>query len=331
MSSAGSASGAWAARSVDWVYRLGEFSLFSVRLRLLVRSGHFSELLNEGPETRGRIAPAETPPELEGYLVRSLPIEEGVPRLGRRDGLIQFCAARYRRHWVNLDGSFENYLRPLSGKTRSTLQRKVRRFLEQSGSQPAWRVFRTPEEIEEFYRDARAVSALTYQERLMDAGLPDGPEFRSKLRDSAGEGRVRGYLLYAEARPIAYLYAPMYQDTGILLYSHLGYDPAYERLSPGTVLQYLAIEDMFREGNLKAFDFLEGETQQKQLFGRQHALCADMYTLRPTPRALFLVLLRIGTEALSSAIVRTMDVLGVKRWIKNFIRRGFGRSAKASP
>jgi hypothetical protein len=201
--------------------------------------------------------------------------------------------------------------------------------LEQSGSQPAWRVFRTPDEIDEFYRDARAVSAKTYQERLMDAGLPDSPEFRSKLRDDAGGGRVRGYLLYAEGRPIAYLYAPMYQDTGILLYSHLGYDPDHERLSPGTVLQYLAIEDMFREGNLKVFDFLEGETQQKQLFGRQHALCADVYTLRPTPRVIFLVLLRIGTEALSSAIVRAMDFLGVKRWIKHFIRRGFGRSPQA--
>jgi len=164
----------------------------------------------------------------------------------------------------------------------------------------------------------------------MDAGLPDGEDFRAALRDLARAGRVRGYLLYAEGRPVAYLYAPMYRDTGILLYSHLGYDPNYERLSPGTVLQYLAIEDMFREGNLKMFDFLEGETQQKQLFGRHHALCADVYTLRPTPRVIFLVFLRIGTEGISSFIVWTLDHLGVKRWIKNFIRRGFGRSSETS-
>ena len=331
MSSAGSASAPWTARSVDWVYRLGEFSLFTISLRLLVREGHFSDLLSVGPEARDRIAPPELPRDLAGYLVRSLPIEEGEPRLRRRDGMIRYCAARYRRHWVRLDGSFEDYLRSFSGKSRSTLQRKVRRFREQSGDAAAWRVFRTPAEIEEFHREARTVSALTYQERLMDAGLPDGPEFLTRLRAAAEEGRVRGYLLYAEGRAIAYLYAPMYQGTGILLYSHLGYDPAYERLSPGTVLQYLALEDMFREGTLRVFDFLEGETQQKQVFGREHALCADVYTLRPTARTMLLVYLRIGTEAFSSAIVRAMDAVGVKRWIKRFIRRGVGPSAKAAP
>ena len=57
-------------------------------------------------------------------------------------------------------------------KSRSTLHKKVKKFLD-SGEGSGMRTFTKPHEIAEFHRLARGVSARTYQERLLDAGIPD--------------------------------------------------------------------------------------------------------------------------------------------------------------
>jgi hypothetical protein len=74
------------------------------------------------------------------------------------------------------------------------------------------------------------VSALTYQERLLDAGLPAGPEALERMRALARRDQMRGWLLFVDARPISYLYAPAEGDT--LIYAFLGYDPEFAELSP---------------------------------------------------------------------------------------------------
>ena len=49
--------------------------------------------------------------------------------------------------------------------------------------------------------------------------------------------------------------------------------------------------------------------------------CADLYLLRPTPSNLGRVGARVVLESISSAIVWTLDRIGVKRWVKRLFRR----------
>ncbi|QJQ07721.1 GNAT family N-acetyltransferase [Undibacterium piscinae] len=49
------------------------------------------------------------------------------------------------------------------------------------------------------------------------------------------------------------MYCPIVDDA--LIYAYLGYDPDYLKLSVGTVLQWLALQDMFAETRFKIFDF----------------------------------------------------------------------------
>jgi CelD/BcsL family acetyltransferase involved in cellulose biosynthesis len=291
---------------------------------MLQRDAHFTEL--QSGASQFELPPWDPNSDLDGVLIRSHPIELPPPRLRLRGGLLWYCPAKYRRYWIDLRGSFADYTQKFSGKTRSTLGRKVRRFRESSGTEPVIREFKRPEEMEEFFSVARTISEKTYQERLLDAGLPSTDAFRDGLIDLARRGRVRGFILSMGARPVAYLYCPIYKDTGILLYSHLGYDPEFEHLSPGTVLQYLALERLFEEGETKLFDFLEGETPQKQLFATGNTLCADLYFFRLTPRNACLVLLHNATDSVSTAVVRALDFLGIKRRLKKLIRRGYKKA-----
>jgi len=215
----------------------------------------------------------------DGFLINSLP-EPLLERLqASRPQLKIFVRQRYRRSYASLEGGFDAYLARFSSKSRSTLKRKLRRFEERSGGALDLRLYRTEAEAEPFYRHARAVSATTYQERLLGAGLPEGEGPLAAMRALAASDQMRGWILFLDGRPVSYLYAPADGDT--LIYSHLGYDPAVAELSPGTVLQFEAMRQLMDEGRFAYFDFTEGEGQHKLQFGTGTVDCLDVLLLRP--------------------------------------------------
>jgi CelD/BcsL family acetyltransferase involved in cellulose biosynthesis len=165
--------------------------------------------------------------------------------------------------YTDLTGSFENYLKGIPPKERSTLQRKVRKIFADFPGKVTFRCYCTPEELREFHPLARTVSAKTYQDRLLKKGLPDTPEFRAEMFELALRDSVRAFLLLVDLEPIAYLYSPA--NGSVLFFEHLGYDANYSNRSPGTVLQYLAFEELFQEKRFEIFDFEEGEGQLRSL------------------------------------------------------------------
>jgi CelD/BcsL family acetyltransferase involved in cellulose biosynthesis len=303
-----------AARTVRLKFLLGELPLFSVGFELCVLSTHFTRLGRNPEETRDALEPTA-----DGILLRSHPVAERLPRVSRKDEFVRYVPSQYERRYIDLDGTFEDYLKRFSAKSRSTLRRKVRKFGQLCGGEPDWRTYRTRKETEEFYRLARDVSRKTYQERLLDAGLPESDEFRKKMLAAAERDETRGYLLFHESKPVAYLHCPLHD--GVAFYGHLGYDPEYAKWSPGTVLQHLALEQLFAEGDARMFDFTEGEGRHKSFFATHSALCADIYYLRRSLRNRLLVRLHSGLEAFSRALVRLLNRLGLKERIKRLIRR----------
>ena len=306
-----------AARTVRLKFLLGELPLFSVAFELCVLSTHFTRLGRSPEETLGALVP--TVPPADGILLRSHPVAERLPRVSRAEEFVRYVPSQYERRYIDLGGTFEDYLKQFSSKSRSTLRRKVRKYGQLCGGEPDWRTYRTPSEMEEFYRLARDVSRKTYQERLLDAGLPESDEFRKEMLEAAERDSTRGYLLFHESRPVAYLHCPIHD--GVVFYGHLGYDPEYAKWSPGTVLQHLALEQLFGEPGQRMFDFTEGEGQHKSFFATHSALCADIYYLRRSLRNRCLVRLHAGLDTFSRALVRLLDRLGVKERIKRLIRR----------
>jgi CelD/BcsL family acetyltransferase involved in cellulose biosynthesis len=131
-----------------------------------------------------------------------------------------------------------------------------------------------------FHALARGLSARTYQERLLGAGLPEGSEALAEMRALAQADRARAWLLFVDERPIAYLWAPAEGLT--LIYAYLGYDPDFAEYSPGTVLQLEAMRELMAERKFRLFDFTEGEGQHKRLFATGGVDCVDLLLMRPT-------------------------------------------------
>lgn len=309
------AGGDWERARVPLKLQLGDIVFGRVSLSLFRRNAR----LDERPLAAGETPPP--PPRLDGtdgYVVWSHPLAARWPALGARAGWILYTPRQYKRFSIDLSGSFEQYLTGFSGKTRSGLRRKLRKFTELSGGAIDWRQYRTPQELPTFFDLARTVSAKTYQERRLGIGLPAHQAFITSSLDLSKADRVRAYLLFLHGAPVSYLYCPVAER--IVAYDYLGYDPAYASLSPGTVLQLLALEALFAEHRFAAFDFTEGEGQHKELFATDSRLCGDVYVLRGRFTPISRVILHYATESMSAGAGIALDRLHLRSRLRRLVR-----------
>ena len=308
-----------ACRPVSFRFQLGDLILARVSLPMQVCAVRLSDGLTPTADPQ---PPIERIPDTtsQGYLFRALPVSGELPRVSRRGDYLRYIPLQYPHAYIDLTQSFEDYRRKFSARTRSTLQRKLRRYAEHCGGTIPWKTYREPEEIREFFRHARAVSRRSYQERLLNAGLPSGEDFIRDAEALAAQQRLRAYVLFDGERPVSYLYCPATE--GVLDYAYLGYDPDYRRHSVGTVLHRLALEQLFQEGRFRYFDFAEGEGEHKRLFATHQQRCANVYFLRRTPRNWLLIHAHHFMDSFSAWLGATLDRLGLKARIRQLLRGG---------
>jgi CelD/BcsL family acetyltransferase involved in cellulose biosynthesis len=306
----------WEPVQFSLAYRIGEFTLFRKRFSALTLRTHFLDLTDDPDEPRPPFERLGT--DVEAIVTRSHPLRLALPVLTAKDGLLRYVFARYTRYHTDLAGGFDRYLTKFSAKSRSTLRRKVKRFAE-LGNGGEMRAYRRPDEMEEFHGRARDVSARTYQEKLLDAGIPGDAGFLSELKELAASDAVRGYVLFLGGNAIAYLCC--LSTSSILLYTYLGYDPRHADLSPGTVLQYLAFQSLFEEKRFRLFDFTEGQGEHKKFFATHETSCADICYFRDTVSARFWIGLHRAFDRASITAGAVLDTLGLKARLKRLFRR----------
>jgi CelD/BcsL family acetyltransferase involved in cellulose biosynthesis len=304
----------WERGPVALKFQLGDIVFAKAVLSLFRRSARLDEHPLDDCDM------PEPPPQLDGahgYVVWSHPIAKKLPILRARSDAILYAPQQYRRFFVDLSGGFEGYMKTFSGKTRSGLRRKLRKFTEASGGIIDWKQYRTPDEVATFFSLAKSVSAKTYQERLLGVGLPADPTFIASACAMSKEDRVRAYLLFLHGKPIAYLYCPVSEQ--VVSYDRLGYNPAYASLSPGTVLQLLVLEALFSE-EFTTFDFTEGEGQHKEMFSTGSRLCGDVFVVCRRLVPISIIVLHHAMNRASATAGVTLDRLHLKSRMRRLIR-----------
>lgn len=184
----------------------------------------------------------------------------------------------YERCWAATEGDFEAYLGSFSKTSRKGLRRRVKQLTSESGGQLDIRHFANGEIMSAFHADARAISAKTFQEKLMDDGLPAGEEFLRDIEDKARRDHCYGSILYLGEQPVSYLYCERQGAGWLAVYG--GFDPAFAKLSPGTVHLLSVLEQSFNERDCELFDFGPGRSDYKQFFATDAVQAADMLILR---------------------------------------------------
>ncbi len=309
-------SAVWQTRDITLPYWMGEICLFRKSFRVQTTNVDF---INYSPECVETLLPEESEETAEGYMRYSIPLEEGHKAIWCEGENINYISQSFYRYYIDLTGSFEDYLQQFSSKTRSTFRRKLKKYEKASGGTIDWRIYASPDEMEEFHKIARSVSKETYQEKLLNAGLPEDDGFYQDMMRNARNGTVRGYLLYLDGKAVSYLYAPIYQ--GRMIYNHLGYLPEVSNLSAGTVLFLKVLEHLFESNIVTIFDFTEGQSEQKKQFSTSNVYCGNMITLKCTLANRFWLRLNQVVDKLSSAFSRALALIGIKDFLKKMLRK----------
>lgn len=295
-------------------FHFGEFVLARVNLPVHRRVFTLDEI-------KAGVSAHDLPPlsvEQQGFLLSNMPIAGDEPTSIVPANWLIHRLKTYQRCYIDMSGDFETYKAKFSSKSRSGINRKIKKFAEESGGLDM-RIYRQPEELETFFSLAGKVSEASYQERLLDCGLPRSASAIETAKSAAAHDDIRAFLLFSHGRPVSYLYCPI--ENGVLMYAYLGYIPELARLSPGTVLQWLALETLFAEQRFRAFDFTEGDSDHKRFFSTHQIRCRQELRLRPSLRNRCLMMLYGRLIKLSDTTVETLDRFGLKQRIKRWIRR----------
>src|SRR5699024_1135255 len=210
-------------RQLALLFRLGDWTIGRKWLDARVYDCDFNWILTnrEGFTIQAVVATLDANGG-DVVLLRSLPVSMLPAKLLRTSNHYLYVSEHYQRYYADLSLGAEGYAKSFSSKTRSTLRRKVRRLAKACGGEVAWREYRTPEELETFYPLARRISEQTYQEQLLDAGLPTSDSFCATMLRDAEHDAVRAYLLFDDkGEGLGYLYCPV--KVGGVCYQHLGY------------------------------------------------------------------------------------------------------------
>ena len=234
-------------------------------------------------------------------------------------GLVRYMTHVDVLYSVAIQGSFQDYLKKFSAKSRQNLTRSVRRFSERQDGKTGCDVYAQPEHMAVFYAEALAISRQTYQTRLLGTGLPESVAFQEQMIGLAHRGLARGYILRDGTRAIAFAWCCGQGDK--LTYSVIGYLPTEAQLSPGTILLYHLLEDLFDMKKFSTIDFGTGEAPYKTLFSTDKQEVVTIHYLRPTFKNQALTRLHWINFRFSACVGQWMERAGVKAKIKKMLRR----------
>ena len=266
------------------------------------------------------LAPATSlPAEVAGYQLRRTAVERFPRGVSRQGDWLCYSPRHDHLYFVDLDGSFDAYLQRRSAKSRQNLKRSVKRFTD--GNPGALEIATEPQAMAGFHQEAVAISRHTYQERMLNAGLPATAEFLQAMERAAERGDARGYLLRdRQGQAIAFAWCSARGDT--MVYEVIGYLPQHADQSPGTVLLYLILEDLFALGKHRLLDFGSGSAFYKEAFATGCLEFADCYLLRPSVGHRCRVWLHWGMERFSASVGAWLDRVGLKKKIRLLMRGG---------
>ena len=301
-------------RSIPFNYRLGRLTLFQLRLPLFViefEPGALSVPL--------RVIVLPDPGQSRGYLIKGLPVTDDGDLAFGRSGWFSRIIRKYSLYSIDLTETYDSYMKKFSSDTRRKFKRRLRDFQILSGGTLKWKEYRSRAELEEFLPLAMQVSKKTYQERLLNAGLPDTQIFRDATLAQAELGEVRGFLLFVQETPVSYALMPVVGTR--VVYSYIGYDPEFRDYSPGTVLELLAIQQLFADPAVKMLDFTEGRGPHKQIFATHCTHCADVVILRRELSNSIAMSSHALVQQVAGGIGTLLSAIGIKRHVHKLTER----------
>lgn len=308
----------WEQRNFRIPYRLGFIKLSDAQVKSIIPKDHFSRF----PDNLSNHPPVELKSTAaDAAYIATCPIQGDEPTVSMVRGYVRYIWSRYPHYTVDTSGDYEQYMHDrFPGKRRRKLKNMVRRFEKRANGGAFRKLYRTPEEVSEFYDLAQEVARHTYQAKFLGGCLPvDNPAFKRRLCDMAQRGQVRGYLLFDGEKPVAYACFEEPQK-GVLVYEYCGHLPDHDEGSPGTALLLLAIQDAFEDPDVVVMDLSEGDGLHKRRFATSQQVCGDVFFFKRRPYNGMVVASHVAFSTAARSAVGVLDKYRLKERVKRLVK-----------
>lgn len=214
-----------------------------------------------------------------------------------------------KTYLLDLPETFDEYLAGLRSKTRKNLRYQVRSFGRKTGREIFVRRYDKESQIGEFCEHIRSVWQKSWQGKL---GMSPPPEV-SSITGIAARGWLRGYVLFADSAPVAYVAG--YQYCRCYYYESIAYDPTWRDHSPGSVLNYLLLEDLFTTRRPDILDFGCGYNQYKEALGSRTENRAQL-VMPIAPKTRLALLIQRGLNRIHKMLKPLLLKAGIFKQLK---------------
>jgi hypothetical protein len=222
-----------------------------------------------------------------------------------------------RRWWlIRLPVSFDEYIASMREKTKVHIIRDCQKF-ERTG--PKFRIMRLPEDVDHFLRDAEKISRSTYHWNF--DGLHNDEVTRQHFIELAKNGNLRCYISYINGRPSAFGWGELIYRR--FMFRQTGYDPEFQRLSPGTALMMRMIRDLIENTDCEVVDFLWGGTDgYKSRLANASFPCASVQVaIMSRPYSLLIAALDVLLNLVKNLLALVIEQGPLKKPSRKFRRR----------
>lgn len=264
--------------------QLGELIL--VRFPLCVARLDYMPKVPDGESAYDRMFLQLLNRKFDGIYLQSISLDSSLWRYLQTSRLVRKSFSCYSklgpspRLLIRLNGTFSDYLKRLSAKTRKNRLREIR-ILRERGKLQLIRVTETSE-LDTFLKASYDISLKTRQFKRFGWGVAsrDPVLVKNELSRLARQGSLRSYLLTCNGVPCSYILG---QICGTRFRPvTAGVDPAWRNYSAGTVLLFLVLEDLFRAASCDYYD-LGSLDSHKEYLATDSYLENDVWLFRRLP------------------------------------------------
>ncbi len=201
---------------------------------------------------------------------------------------------------IDLPETHDEYMARHKGKFRHRLRSTARKFEKNYGTTRLHCVT-APNDLERFFEDVSAVSQQSWQGHVLGNAINE--DSKTFIRACAEGGWLRGYVLYADDIPTAFIIGR--QGGGTFYYDTIGFDPKWSAGSPGLVLLHLVVKELCEDG-FKCFDFRHGASEYKRMFSSSSYFEGEVIWAR---KSVYTGIAFTSHWGVSTAVEQTKDVL----------------------
>ncbi len=176
--------------------------------------------------------------------------------------------------FIKFNDTFDEYLLNFNKKERYNLKRQCRIALEVSEGKLRLERITETSQIDHFIESGKYVINNSWKSNTDEKSHIFSKEKNELYKSLAKNKLFRSYLLIAEDEPWAFVLGYHHRD--IFHYSNIAYNEKYSNLSPGTVLFYQMIEDLYAYEKPRILNFGIGDSQYKRRFGTDSFTSSDI-------------------------------------------------------